>query len=150
MGWHHAALGASLCITLHYLLLRAASGRVPDALGALILEGTAAVGILCYYVLSGAARDTQPVSSRGVLFSMLSGLGISAASVLLFAALRKGGPVAATGTIVLGGGVALSSLAAPMLFGESMSVRRTLGIALGVAAMAVLAWDGVKGESVQP
>lgn len=146
MGWHHAALGASLCITVHYLLLRAASGRLPDALGALILEGTAALGILAYYVAYGAARDTQAVSGRGAFFAALSGLAISGGSVLLFAALRRGGPVAATGTIVLGGGVALSALLAPFLFGETMNARRLIGVALGVCAMVVLAWDGVRAE----
>jgi uncharacterized membrane protein len=146
MGWYHAALGASLCVTVHYLLLRAASGRVPDALGALILEGTAALGILGYYLLYGAARGTQPVSSRGVAFAAMSGLAISGASVLLFAALRRGGPVAATGTIVMGGGVALSALLAPFLFGETLNVRRVVGVGLGMCAMVVLAWDGVRAE----
>jgi multidrug transporter EmrE-like cation transporter len=63
---------------------------------------------------------------------------VSVASILIFAALRKGGPVASTGTVVLGGGVALSALAAPWLFGEAFTLRRALGVALGLAAMWVL------------
>ena len=63
---------------------------------------------------------------------------MSVASILIFMSLRKGGPVASTGTIVLGGGVALSALAAPLLFGESFTVRRAVGVALGMAAMWVL------------
>ena len=43
-----------------------------------------------------------------------------------------------TGTIVLGGGVALSALIAPLVFAEGVTVRRAIGVALGVAAMAVL------------
>jgi multidrug transporter EmrE-like cation transporter len=46
--------------------------------------------------------------------------------------------VASTGTIVLGGGVALSALLAPWLFGESFTARRLLGVGLGLAAMWVL------------
>jgi multidrug transporter EmrE-like cation transporter len=63
---------------------------------------------------------------------------VSVASILIFMALRKGGPVASTGTIVLGGGVTLSALAAPLLFGESLTARRAVGVALGIAAMWVL------------
>jgi uncharacterized membrane protein len=78
------------------------------------------------------------VTRAGVLFAAASGLAVSVASVLLFTTLRRGGPVASTGTIVLGGGVALSALFAPWLFAESFTVRRALGVALGLAAMWVL------------
>jgi uncharacterized membrane protein len=70
-----------------------------------------------------------------------SGLSVAVASVLLFRALRKGGPVASTGTLVLGGGVALSALLAPIFFGEGFTVRRAAGVALGLAAMGLLATE---------
>jgi uncharacterized membrane protein len=78
----------------------------------------------------------------GLLFSVVSGLSVSGASILLFAALRRGGPVASTGTIVLGGGVALSALFAPLLFGEAYTLRRAIGVGLGLAAIAVLSQEG--------
>jgi multidrug transporter EmrE-like cation transporter len=59
----------------------------------------------------------------------------------MFTAMRRGGPVAATGTVVLGGGVVLSALAAPWLFGEAVTLRRVVGIGLGLAAMAVLSFE---------
>jgi uncharacterized membrane protein len=74
----------------------------------------------------------------GLGLAAASGLAVSVSSVLLFGALRRGGPVASTGAIVLGGGVALSALAAPLLFGEAWTLRRVVGVALGVAAMWVL------------
>ena len=77
----------------------------------------------------------------GLFFSILSGLCITGASILLFYALRRGGPVAATGTIVLGGGVALSALAAPFLFKEPITTHRVIGVALGIAAMIVLSTE---------
>src|SRR5207237_3665938 len=86
----------------------------------------------------GGGRSRIPTTTAGVLLSAAGGVAVSFASILLFAALRKGGPVASTGTIVLGGGVALSSLVAPWLFGESFTFRRVLGVALGLAAMWVL------------
>jgi uncharacterized membrane protein len=136
-AWSPPALAAAVFIALHYLLLRAASGRVEDRLGALVLEATAAVGIAASLLLG--VRGTPVLATRaGFLFAAGSGLAVAVASVLLFAALRKGGPVAATGTIVLGGGVALSAIVAPVVFGEAFTVRRAVGVALGISAMALL------------
>jgi uncharacterized membrane protein len=135
--WVGASLGAAVFIAAHYLLLRAASGRLNDTLGALVLEAAAVVGIALNYLL-GARGPAVSATRAGVVFAAMSGLCISGASILLFAAMRRGGSVAATGTIVLGGGVTLSALIAPLVFAEGFTVRRAIGVALGVAAMAVL------------
>jgi transporter family protein len=139
-AWHFPALGAAFAIAVHYLLLRAASGRISDTLGSLMLEGTATIGIAVAYAL-GLRGGTGATTRLGVGFAVASGVAISFASILLFAALRKGGPVSSTGTIVLGGGVTLSALFAPVFFGEGFTVRRALGVALGIAAIVVLSRD---------
>ena len=138
--WVGASLGASVFIAVHYMLLRAASGRLNDTLGALVLEGAAVVGISLNY-LFGPRGPAIDATRLGVIFAAVSGLCISGASILLFSALRRGGPVAATGTIVLGGGVTLSAIIAPWLFAEGFTVRRVVGVLLGVAAMVVLSMD---------
>jgi uncharacterized membrane protein len=135
--WLFASLGAAAFIAVHYLFLRAASGKIGDTLGALVLEATAALGIALNYAI-GARGPAIETTRLGLVFSVLSGLAISGASILLFSALRRGGPVASTGTIVLGGGVTLSALLAPFIFGEAFTLRRALGVALGIGAIAVL------------
>jgi uncharacterized membrane protein len=139
-AWQLAASCAAGFVAAHYLLLRAASGKIGDSLGALVLEATAALGIALAYSF-GLRGGNVPTSRAGVLFAVLSGLCISVASILIFQALRRGGPVASTGTIVLGGGVVLSALAAPLLFREPMTARRVVGIALGITAMILLATE---------
>jgi multidrug transporter EmrE-like cation transporter len=64
---------------------------------------------------------------------------ITGGVTLLFMAFRLGGPVAGTGTIALGGGVALAALLAPLFFAESLTPRRLVGVGLGLAATIVLA-----------
>ena len=137
--WQRAACIAALCIALHYTLVRAASNRLSDTLGALVLEGTAALGIFLYFLVT--PRGAEPTTMKGVLFAAASGLCISAASILIFYALRRGGPVASTGTIVLGGGVALSAIFAPFVFGEGFTLRRGIGVGLGLAALVVLSTE---------
>jgi transporter family protein len=136
-GWSPPAIGAAVFIALHYMLLRAASGRVEDRLGALVLETTAALGIGISFLLG---IRTAPVATTrmGLALAAASGLAISFASVLMFSALRRGGAVASTATIVLGGGVVLSAMAAPWIFGEEVTPRRVIGVCLGLVAMAVL------------
>jgi transporter family protein len=147
-AWQLAALGAAGLIAAHYLLLRAASGKIGDSLGALVLEGTAALGIAIAYALG--VRGGVPTTRAGVVFALLSGLCISVASILLFQALRRGGPVASTGTIVLGGAVAISALLAPWLFREPLTARRLVGVALGITAMIVLATERASTTELPP
>lgn len=139
--WQIASLGAAVFIAFHYVLVRAASGRIGDSLGALLLEATAALGIAANFFF-GFRGDAVPTTRTGVLASVFSGLGISVASILLFFALRRGGPASSTGTLVLGGGVTLSAFVAPWIFGEPWTARRAIGVALGVAGMFVLATEG--------
>ncbi len=138
--WSTPALGGAVFIAVYYLCVRAATGHIEDRLGALVLEATAAGGIALSF-LSGIRSTPVAATRAGLLFSIAGGVAISFASVLMFTAMRRGGPVAATGTIVLGGGVFLSAVAAPWLFGEEVNVRRIVGIALGLAAMAVLSTE---------
>jgi len=136
-AWSIPALAGAVFIALHYLLLRAASGNVDDRVGALIVEGSAAVVLAASVIWRG--RGSGVIATRaGVGFAVASGVAVSVASVLLFTALRRGGPIASTGTIVLGGGVAISAVAAPWLFGESFTLRRLCGVGLGLAAMWLL------------
>lgn len=138
-SWAFPALLATGCIGAHYLTLRAASGRIGDTLGALVLEGAAVLGILALLWLGPSSG--VPTTQAGLIWSAVSGLCITGASILLFMTLRLGGPVSSTGTIVLGGGVVISALLAPFLFGEALTGRRLLGVALGAAAIFILATE---------
>jgi uncharacterized membrane protein len=139
-AWSSPALAGAVFIALHYLLLRAASGRIDDRLGAFVLEASAAVGLVASLLLGRRElRDLVGGATRaGFAAAFASGLAVAVASVLTFAAMRRGGPVASTGTIVLGGGVVLAGLLAPWLFGEAFTGRRLVGVGLGLAAMWVL------------
>jgi transporter family protein len=137
--WTVAALAASLCFGAHYVLLRAASGKIGDALGGLVLELAAAAGLLALYAFG--PKDGVTTTSGGLLWSGLSGLAITGGVTLLFLSLRLGGPVAGTGTIALGGGVALAALVAPLFYAETLTARRLVGVGLGLLATLVLATE---------
>ncbi|MBK8252128.1 MAG: hypothetical protein IPK82_05605 [Polyangiaceae bacterium] len=138
--WSIYACFAAIFIAVHYLTLRAASGKIADTLGALLLEGAATIGLAMLLVARVGAK--APTTTGGVVWSCISGLCISGATTLLFFSLRAGGPVSATGPIVLGGGVTLAALCAPLFFdNEGFNLRRGVGIALGFAAILILATE---------
>ena len=138
-SWVAAALVASLCFGAHYLMLRAASGRIGDAFGGFLLESAAAVGLLVLLIV--LPKDEIATTSGGVVWSLLSGLMITGGVTLLFMSLRLGGPVAGTGTIALGGGVAIAALLAPFIFREAITTRRVIGVLLGLAATVLLSTE---------
>jgi drug/metabolite transporter (DMT)-like permease len=137
-SWTIPALIASLFFAAHYLTLRGASGRVGDAFGGFLLEASATVGLLVLMLL---LPKEIPATTSGIVWSIVSGLCITGGVTFLFMALRLGGPVAGTGTIALGGGVVLASLLAPLLFSETITVRRAVGVGLGLAATVILATE---------
>lgn len=138
-SWVAAALVASVCFAAHYLFLRAASGRIGDAFGGFLLESAAAVGLLVLLVI--LPKDPIAPSTTGIMWSVLSGIMVTGGVTLLFMSLRLGGPVAGTGTIALGGGVALAAIIAPVFFDEALTARRIAGVALGLAATVLLSTE---------
>ncbi len=138
-AWSISAVIAGFLIAAHYLTLRAATGRVGDALGAVLVEGTATLGLLL--LLVARVGGSSPTTTGGIAWACASGVCISGATALLFYSLRHGGPISATGPIVLGGGVTLAAALAPFFFSEGFSVRRGIGIALGFVAVLILATE---------
>jgi multidrug transporter EmrE-like cation transporter len=138
-SWAISGLIAAVLIAAHYLTLRAATGRVSDALGAVLVEAAATAGLLALLLARGVAPGST--TAPGVAWACASGLCISGAMALLFHSLRSGGPVSATGPIVLGGGVTLAALAAPLFFQEGFTLRRGVGVALGFTAIVLLATE---------
>lgn len=137
-GWTVPALLASICFAAHYLTLRAASGKIGDAFGGFLLEASAAVGLVLVMI---AMPSETPATTRGIVWSLASGLCITGGVTFLFMSLRLGGPVAGTGTIALGGGVVIASLLAPLFFAEVITARRAVGVGLGLLATLLLATE---------
>ena len=137
--WFPLALVAALLYGLHNVLTRAASGRISDGAGALVLEGTAAIAIGVFVVI-GALRGGEPVTltSAGVAWSAAAGLCVGAGTLLYFMIFRAGGDLSAAAPTVLAGGSAIMVLAGWLIYREPVSLTRILGVALTVGGIALL------------
>jgi bacterial/archaeal transporter family protein len=139
VGWFPLALAAAGLYGLHNVFTRAASGRISDGMGGLVLEGTAAL-VIAAYVIGVTVRgvETTQLTQAGVGWSMAAGLCVGAGTVLYFMIFRGGGELSAAAPTVLAGGSALMVLAGWVIYREPVTLPRLVGVGLTVAGIALL------------
>lgn len=108
--WFWYAIAAAVLYGLHQVFTKLASERIGDGLGGFVVELTAALIIALYLVyLRYFSEWKQPVTTRGVFYSILTGLCVGAGTVAFFLLFQKGGPLSAV-PMVLAGGAALMAV----------------------------------------
>ena len=136
--WFWYAIGAAILYGLHQVFTRMASDRIGDGLGGFVVEGTAALTILLYLLsLYVSGNWKQPVSTPGVVYSMLTGVCVGVGTVFFFLLFQKGGPLSAV-PMILAGGAAIMAVVGIFFFKESASWQRLLGIVLAISGLFLL------------
>ncbi len=129
--WMWMAILAAACYGTNNLFVKLASGRLPDAVGAVVIQGTCMVVVSLYCtVVVVRAQGPLPWSWAGVWPSVGSGLCLGAGVLLLFAAFRMGGPVSLVVPVLLSGQLVIAAVAGVMAFHEGVSLSRMLGLFL--------------------
>jgi len=136
--WFWYAIGAAVLYGLHQVFTKLAAERIGDGLGGFVVEATAAASIVAYLAtLWFAGKWNQPVSTPGVVYSVLTGICVGAGTVLFFLLFQKGGPLSAV-PMVLAGGAALMAVVGIAFFHEPASWPRLLGIVLSIVGLYLL------------
>ena len=139
--WFWYAIAAAVLYGLHQVFTKLASERIGDGLGGFVVELTAAVIIALYLVyLRFFSEWKQPVTARGVFYSMLTGLCVGAGTVAFFLLFQKGGPLSAV-PMVLAGGAALMALIGILFFKETATLIRVSGIVLSLLGLFLLRYS---------
>jgi bacterial/archaeal transporter family protein len=137
-SWFWFAVAAAVLYGLHQITTRLASARIGEGVGGFLVEAAAAVTILAYLAgLRVAGRWNQPISSAGVVYSLLTGLSVGLGTLAFFLLFQRGGPLSAVPAI-LAGGAALMAVAGIVWFHEALSWSRSLGIVLSIAGLYLL------------
>jgi uncharacterized membrane protein len=138
MSWFWYAFGAAILYGLHQIFTKLASSHIGDGLGGLVVEGTAAMMIALYLIyLRWFGQWDQMVDSRGIAYSILTGICVGAGTIFFFLLFQKGGPLSAV-PMVLAGGAALMAIAGLLFFKEPFSWMRILGIVLSLSGLFLL------------
>lgn len=142
--WFLYALAAALLYGLHQVFTKLASERIGDGVGGLIVEGSAALIIALYLVyLKLFSEWKQPISVRGISYSVLTGLCVGAGTVAFFLLFQKGGPLSAV-PMVLAGGAAIMAVVGILFFKEPATVVRVSGILLSLIGLFLLRYSPAK------
>jgi transporter family protein len=142
--WFWYAIAAAVLYGLHQVFTKLASERIGDGLGGFIVEISAALIIALYLVYLKFFREwKQPVTTRGMFYSVLTGLCVGAGTVAFFLLFQKGAPLSAV-PMVLAGGAALMAVIGILFFKEPASLMRITGIALSLIGLFLLRYTPAK------
>lgn len=142
--WFWYAIAAAVLYGLHQVFTKLASERIGEGLGGFIVEISAALIIALYLVyLKFFSEWKQPVTTRGMFYSVLTGLCVGAGTVAFFLLFQKGGPLSAV-PMVLAGGAALMAIVGILFFKEPVSLTRLSGIALSLIGLFLLRYTPAK------
>src|SRR5678815_1486801 len=137
-AWFWYAVVAAVLYGAHQIFTRLASERIGDGLGGFVVEGIAALSILCYLAfLYFGGRWNQKFSSEGFYYSALTGICVGAGTIAFFLLFQKGGPLSAV-PVILAVGAAIMAVAGILFFREPTSWQRIVGIAFAVIGLFLL------------
>jgi transporter family protein len=132
-----AGLAAAL-YGAHQVFTKLASGHIGSGVGGLVVETTAAATILVWLIYSKLAGTwVQPVSLRGVGWSVATGLCVGTGTVVFFMLFQRGAPLSAVPAI-LAVGAALMAIVGMLLFREPLSLSRATGVVLSLVGLYLL------------
>jgi uncharacterized membrane protein len=134
-GWLPLALLTACAYGLFNVFASRAGGKIGDAWGAGLLEGSAALVILLYALATRAAPQATP---EGVRWSILSGVFAGIGTLAYVAMFRRGGGLTGAGPIAFCGSMVVMVAVGVSVFDEPLSLKRAGGIALGILSIALL------------
>lgn len=136
--WFWYAVAAAILYGAHQIFTRLAADHIGEGIGGFVVESTAALTILLYLgFLWVSGRWSQKFTLLGFNYSALTGICVGVGTVAFFLMFQRGGPLSAVPAI-LAGGAAIMAIAGIVLFQESASWERSLGIIFSITGLFLL------------
>ena len=137
-GWFCYAIGAAVFYGLHQVFTKLASAGASDGLGGFVVEVTAASTIALYLIyLRFFGSWDQHINASGTIYSVVTGVCVGAGTILFFLLFAAGGPLSAVPG-VLAVGATIMVVSGILIFHETLTWERSLGIALSIAGILLL------------
>ncbi len=133
--WLPLALLTAVAYGLFNVFASRAGGKIGDALGAGLLEGTAALVIGIFAL---ATRASTQATAAGVRFSVLAGVFAGIGTLAYVSMFRRGGALAFAGPIAFCGSMVVMVAVGVLVFHEPLSAKRAAGLLLGLLSIALL------------
>ena len=133
--WLPLALLTAVAYGLFNVFASQAGGKIGDAFGAGLLEGTAALVIILFAL---ATRASPQATAAGVRWSVLSGVFAGVGTLAYISMFRRGGGLTGAGPVAFCGSMVVMVACGVLFFHEPLSARRAAGLALGIVSIALL------------
>lgn len=133
--WLPLALLTALAYGLFNVFASRAGGKIGDAFGAGLLEGTATLVIFLFALATRAQAQATPA---GVRWSVLAGVFAGIGTLAYVSMFRRGGGLTFAGPIAFCGSMVVMVAVGALVFHEPISTRRAAGLLLGVLSIALL------------
>ncbi len=135
--WFGLSVLTAVFFGLYNVCVRLAAGRIGDAQGSAVLEGSAFVGLLLIVLFhrGSPAIETTPA---GLTYSILGGACIAVGTVVYFAAFRLQPDMTLVGPVVWLGCFIVMAILGFTVFKEPLTLKRSAGILLSLAGIYLL------------
>jgi len=135
--WFVAALVTALFFGLYNVFVRLAAGKLPDAAGSAILEGSAFVGLLLYILIFRPA-PVVATTAAGWLYAVAGGICVTVGTVFYFYVFRHQSELTVVGPVVWLGTFAVMAVIGLMVFREPLTVKKSAGLILAILGIYFL------------
>lgn len=122
------AIGSALYATFIILIAKVGKGLDPN-LNVGIFNTIGGLAPLAIFLFARFAKkaESAPITTSGVLYSVMAGVAIAAFNILLLSIFSRGG-VAYAMPVIYGGTIVLSTIAGWVLLGETFSLLQLAGV----------------------
>jgi len=137
--WVTVTILVAILFGFYHVFTKVAAGRIPDAVGGFWLEGTALIAMGIYLLFVRQPLWDASITRTGLVFSIAAGICVALGTVLNFTVYRLQGHLSAAGPMILLGALVITVAAGVLVFHESLTLSRSVGWVLAIAAIWLLA-----------
>ena len=138
MNWMMYAVGAAVALAAADVLVKAASGRLPNSLGMLLYGSIPFAAGVIWWLMDRKNVAAAEITTKGVVFATGVGVMFATVTFCMYAAFRAGAPISLASPVIRLGGLLVASMAGVVLWKEPLTVRYMAGLVMVFAGIFLM------------
>lgn len=130
--WWVLTLASGLGLALRNVIFKVGTNTIDAALASMILSLSMAVVSIAYFIVNrmnnGQDFFTGDTSLKGVVYSVIAGVGVAAANIFLAHSYTTGGQASLVAIVQNGFAISITLVAGMMILGETIRLVQAVGI----------------------
>ena len=145
MNWLHFCLLTIALYSIHDITLKHLAGTVQSTLASMIINGSACLVLLLYFLLqSAAAKPGLNITfwSSQTIFLVIAGASLGLATITFMNAFAADGALSIAVPVVYAGVILLCLMSGLLFFGETLHWKQGLGALCAIAGIWLMSTSG--------